>query len=103
MVEALRSGLGERLRGTAMVVPCISWSPCLTSDHRPRRATSLVDLNHEARGDPQEVPVEGGVVDLAQGHSVGDDGVATFLTVTDDMAASSNSTCRSRHTAQLDT
>jgi len=46
---------------------------------------SLIDPDHEARGDPQEVPVEGCVVNLAQGHSIGYDGVATYLAVTDDV------------------
>ena len=86
MLEALRVRLGRTAAGYGDGRPVHLLESVL--EHWPIDLVEqpLVDPNHEARGDPQEVPIEGGVVDLAQGHSVGHDGLATFLTVTDDVS-----------------
>jgi hypothetical protein len=45
-----------------------------------------VDLHFQMRRDAEKMSIEGGMVDLAKSHSVGNDGIATLLRISDDVS-----------------
>ena len=61
----------------------------------------LVNLDNIVGPDSEDVPVVGGVVDLAEGEPILDDGRAQWIVVGTMCAASRSSRCASVHTAHL--